>query len=58
MPETTRHRIIVAIRPEDTIEPIDFLSCFPLKNDTLRDKTTGIPLETTVINTPKMLRAT
>ena len=50
--------IPVMIRPDETIEPIDFLSFLYEKYETLRDKTTGIPLETKVIKTAKILIAT
>ena len=56
--EATRHIIPVMIKPDDTIEPIDFLSLLPEKYETLRERTIGIPLETNVIITPKILIAT
>ena len=56
--ETARQMIPVINRPEETIEPIDFLSLLYEKYDTLRESTTGMPLETNVMRTAKMLMAT
>ena len=58
MSETVTHIIPVIIRPDETIEPIDFLSFCPEQYDTFLDSTTGIPLETKVISTAKILIAT
>ena len=56
--ETTKQMIPVMIRPDETIEPMDFLSFLYEKYETFRDKTTGIPLDTKVIKTANMLIAT
>ena len=52
------HITPVIIKADDTVEPMDFLSFFPEKYETFLDNTTGIPLETKVINTAKILIAT
>ena len=57
-PETTKQMIPVTIRPDETIEPMDFLSFLHEKYETFRDKTTGIPLDTKVMRTAKILIAT
>ena len=57
-PDRIRQSVIVRISPEDTIEPMVFLSFLPLKYETFLDKTTGIPLDAIVINTANMLKDT